>query len=76
MIEQFHRSLKVSLRAWTAGSNWFHHLPLFLLGLRTVPNEDTGHCLAEVVNSSALSVPGEFLSVPDFPPESFLRKFD
>ena len=74
MIERFHRSLKVALRARAAGSNWFQHLPLVLLGLRTVPKEDTGFCSAEAVYGSTLSVPGEFLSVPEFPPDSFLRK--
>ncbi|XP_023341813.1 uncharacterized protein LOC111711654, partial [Eurytemora carolleeae] len=74
MIERFHRSLKVALRARAAGSNWFQHLPLVLLGLRTVPKEDTGFCSAEAVYGSALSVPGEFLSVPEFTPDSFLRK--
>ena len=74
MIERFHRSLKVALRARAAGSNWFQHLPLVLLGLRTVPKEDTGFCSAEAVYGSALSVPGEFLSVPEFPPDSFLKK--
>ena len=74
MIERFHRSLKVALRARAAGSNWFQHLPLVLLGLRTIPKEDTGFCSAEAVYGSALSVPGEFLSVPEFPPDSFLRK--
>jgi len=48
--------------------------PLVLLGLRTVSKEDTGFCSEEAVYGSALSVPGEFLSVPEFPPDSFLRK--
>ena len=74
MIERFHRSLKSSLRARAAGSNWFHHLPLVLLGLRAVPKEDTGFCSAEAVYGSGLCVPGEFLSVPEFPPEAFLKK--
>ena len=74
MIERFHRSLKVSLRARAAGSNWVQHLPLVMLGLRVVPKEDTGFCSAEAVYGSSLCVPGEFLSVPELPPDSFLRK--
>ena len=35
MTERFHRSLKAALRSHEAGSNWFLHLPLVLLGLRT-----------------------------------------
>ena len=37
MIERFHRSLKSALRARLAGSNWIHHLPLVMLGLRNDP---------------------------------------
>ena len=74
MIERFHRSLKVSLRARAAGSKWVQHLPLVLLGLRTVPKEDTGFCSAEAVYGLGLCVPGNFLRIPEFPPESFLRK--
>ena len=33
IVERFHRQLKVSLRARLAGTVWFHHLPLVLLGL-------------------------------------------
>ena len=74
MIERFHRRMKVSLRTWAVCSNWFHNLPLVLLGLWTVSKEGTGFCSAEAVYSSALSVLGEFLSVPEFPQDSFLRK--
>ena len=40
IVERLHRQLKVFLRAQLAGSDWFHHLPLVLLGLRSVPRED------------------------------------
>ena len=73
-IERFHRRMKVSLRTWAVCSNWFHNLPLVLLGLWTVSKEGTGFCSAEAVYSSALRVLGEFLSVPEFPQDSFLRK--
>ena len=33
IVERFHRQLKVSLRGRLAGTDWFHHLPLVLLGL-------------------------------------------
>jgi len=39
MIERFHRSLKNSLRARLASSDWFLHLPLVLLGLLTSPRD-------------------------------------
>ena len=35
MIEGFHRSLKSSLHARLAGSNWVSHIPLVMLGLWT-----------------------------------------
>ena len=74
MVERFHRSLKSSLQARLAGSDWFSHLPLVLLGLRATPNDDTGLSVSEAVYGSPLTLPGELLDVPEFPPESFLRK--
>ena len=41
MVERFHRSLKSSLRARLAGSDWFSYLPLVLLGLRVTRKDDT-----------------------------------
>ena len=58
MIERFHRSLKTVLRAHLAGSDWFLHLPLVLLGLRSVPKEDTGFSVSKAVFGSPLTVPG------------------
>ena len=37
LVEKFHHRLKVSLRAWLSGIDWFHHLPLVLLGFRVFP---------------------------------------
>ena len=47
MVERFHRSLKSSLRARLAGSDWVSHLPLVLLGLRATPKDDTGLSVSE-----------------------------
>ena len=58
MIERFHRSLKSSLRARAADSDWVSHLPLVLLGLRSVPKEDTGFSVSEAVYGSPLTIPG------------------
>ena len=76
MIERFHRSLKSALRSRLAGLDWFLHLPLVLLGLRTVPKDDTGLSVSEAVYGSSLTVPGEFLGSPELPPASFLRKIE
>ena len=76
MIERFHRSLKSSLRARLAGSDWLSHLPLVMLGLRSSPKDDSGFSPAEAVYSSPLSLPGEFLEHTEFPPDVFLRLVD
>ena len=74
MIERFHRSLKSSLRARAANSDWVSHLPLVLLGLRSVPKEDTGFSVSEAVYGSALTIPGEFLDGPEIPSSQFISK--
>ena len=76
MIERFHRSLKSSLRARLASSNWVAHLPLVMLGLCSSPKEDSGFSPAEAVYGSNLSLPGEFLEHSEIPPETFLRKVE
>ena len=72
MIKHFHRSLKSSLRARAADSDWVSHLPLVLLGLRSVPKEDTGFSVSEPMYCSALTIPGEFLDSPEFPSSQFI----
>ena len=76
MIEQFHHSLKSSLRARLAGSDWVAHLPLVMLGLRSWPKDDSGLSPAEAVYGSTLSLPGEFLEHSEFLPESFVRNIE
>ena len=61
MIERFHRSLKSSLQARLASSDWVAHLPLVMLGLRSSPKDDSGLSPAGAVYGSTLSLPGEFL---------------
>ena len=53
MIECFHRSLKSSLRARVADSDWVSHLPLVLLGLSSqgFPSDDSGRILRSSENS-------------------------
>jgi len=52
------------------------HLPLVLLGLRSVPKEDTGFSVSEAVYGSPLSIPGEFLDAPELPSSQFLSKME
>ena len=71
-IERFHCSLKSALPSQLAGSDWFLHLSLVLLGLRTVPKDDTSLSVSKAVYGSPLTLPGEFLGSPELPPSSFL----
>ena len=54
MIEGFHRSLKSSLRARLAGSDWVAHLPLVMLDLQVSPKADSGFSPAEAIYGSTL----------------------
>ena len=76
MIERFHHSLKSSLRARLAGSDWVAHLPLVMLSLRSSSKDDSGLSPAEAVYGSTLSLPGKFLKHSEFPLESFLRNIE
>ena len=76
MIERFHRSLKSSLQARLANSNWVAHLPLVMLGLWSSPKDNSGFSPAEAVYGSNLSLPGKFLEHSELPPEGFLRKVE
>ena len=72
MIERFHRSLKSSLRARLAGSDWVSHLPLVMLGLQASHQDDFGFSPAELVFGTPLYLPSEFLEQPELPPDIFL----
>ena len=74
--ERFHRSLKSSLGARAADSNWVSHLPLVLLGLCSVPKEDTGFSVSEAVYGSPLTIPGEFLEASEIPSSQFISKVE
>ena len=76
MIERFQRSLKSALRARLAGSYWFSHLPLVILGLWTASKDDSRFSPAEAVYGTHFSLPGEFIEHSEFPPEVFLRKVE
>ena len=76
MIERFHRSLKTALRACLAGSDWFIHLPLVLVGLQSVSKEDTGFSVSEAVFGSLLTVPGQFLDGGELQSSKFLQMIE
>lgn len=62
LVERCHRQLKSALRAYPDPGNWVDHLPLVLLGLRSVIRDDLGCSTAELVYGTTLRLPGEFLS--------------
>jgi transposase InsO family protein len=74
LVERFHRRLKEALRARLASADWPQHLPWVLLGLRAAPREDSGISVAELVYSCPLSLPGQFLSAAELPPDSFVSQ--
>ncbi|GFN91723.1 alpha-2-macroglobulin-like protein [Plakobranchus ocellatus] len=65
MVERLHRQLKTSLKARTTSSNWFAELPMVLLGIRSSWRVNPNCSLAELVYSSTLRIPGEFLQPRD-----------
>ena len=54
LVERFYPLLKVSLRAPLSGTDWFHHLSLVLVGLRSVPREDSAMSASEALFGSPL----------------------
>ena len=74
LVERFHRRLKVSLRARLSGTDWFNHLLLVLLGLRSVPREDSAISASKALFGSPLVLPGEFLDSPELPSSEYLRR--
>lgn len=60
-VERFHRSLKASLRAvLTSNAKWLEHLPLILLGLRTVVKRDMDCSAAEVLYGTTLRLTAQY----------------
>ena len=68
LIERFHRSLKTALRAQLDHIHWMDHLPLVLLGLRSVLKTDMDCSPADLVYGTPLGLPGQL--VIDSPVES------
>ena len=49
LVERFHLSLKSALKSIDNPYSWFSNLPLALLGLRSLPKEDTGYSTSEAI---------------------------
>ena len=52
LVESFHRSLKVALKA--RGGDWLKQLPMALLGLRMHPDSDGSSCFSRMTGEQAL----------------------
>jgi hypothetical protein len=74
LIERFHCRLKEGLKARAASADWAQHLPWVLLGLSTAPREESAVSSAELVYRAPLSLPGQFISAAEPPPEAFVRQ--
>ena len=57
-----------------AWPDWFHHLPLVLLGIRSVPREDSPISPSEAVYGSPIVLPCEFLDSPELPSPEYFRR--
>ena len=74
LVERFHISLETFLHARLAGSDWFDHLPLVMLGLWTTPRDRTGFSASKAVYGTSLCLLGEFLDSVNLPPREFLDR--
>ena len=70
LVERFHRSLKAALRARLTTTAWMDELPWVLLGLKTVPKQDMGASVADMVYGTPLTVPGTFVGPGSNPEEA------
>ena len=61
-MERLHRQLKASLIARLDTTSWSEELPWVLLGLRSVPRDELGASVAELVYGTPLLLPGEFVA--------------
>lgn len=61
IVEHFHRQLKASLKAQQHQNHWAEALLTVLLGIWMAVKQDVGSSTAELVYSTTLRLPGEFV---------------
>ena len=74
LVESFHRSLKTSLCAQLASTDWFDHRSMVMLGLRSISRDGSGFSTAEALYGAPLCLPGEFLDSDKLPSAAFLER--
>jgi hypothetical protein len=74
LVERFHRRLKDALRARMASSDWYAHLPMVMLGIRSAWREGSDFSPAEAVFGAQPVLPGHFLDSPESPSPNFLKE--
>ena len=72
MVERMHQRLKAALVACRFSSSWPSELPWVLLGLRSMPLQQSAVSSAELVFGTPPTLPGQFLSTPELPPTELL----
>lgn len=68
MVEQFHRQLKVALRATEDPARWAVRLLLVLLGVHTACRCDLDCTVVDLVYGTSLRLPGQFFSAHSLGP--------
>ena len=74
MGKQSHCQLKDTLKSCLAGPAWPDHLPWVLLGIRTVPNEDTAVSAAEKLYGAPLVLPAQLATNLETPLQPLVNK--
>nr|VZI44399.1 unnamed protein product [Spirometra erinaceieuropaei] len=61
LVESFHQQLKTSLMSQPDNSQWYDHLPLVLLALRSTLKAGIGCTEADIVYRTSIRLPGELV---------------
>ena len=67
LLEQWHQSLKDTLRARLNSPAWVQQLPWVMLGLRTTPKDEYPVSPADIIFRSRLRLPGDVKENPEVP---------
>jgi hypothetical protein len=67
LVEKAHHQLKEGLKTRLASHEWLAHLLWVLLGMRTMPKDDSAISSAELVYGAPLVLPGKFVDAAEPP---------